>query len=62
MNPPLTRKLGLGHFAYLRAIVQGLDTAACWERYLAIEGQSRPGSARSWCGPRCAPTAMGSPG
>jgi len=40
MNPPLTRKLGLGHFAYLRAIVQGLDTAACWERYLAIEGQS----------------------
>ncbi|MEY2872862.1 MAG: hypothetical protein RLZZ373_233 [Pseudomonadota bacterium] len=40
MTPATTRKLGLGHFAYLRAIVQGLDTAACWERYLAIEGQS----------------------
>jgi site-specific recombinase XerD len=35
---PLRRKLHAGHFAFARALVQGLDTAASWERYLALEG------------------------
>ena len=29
---PLRRKLHAGHFAFARALVQGLDTAASWER------------------------------
>lgn len=40
--PPLptrTRKLHLGHFAFMRAVVQGLDTRAAWDRYLRIEGE-----------------------
>lgn len=32
------RKLHLGHFAFARALVQGLDVTVSWERYLAIEG------------------------
>lgn len=34
----LPRKLHLGHFAFMRALVQGLDTRTAWHRYLAIEG------------------------
>jgi site-specific recombinase XerD len=39
-QPPSTRRLHLGHFAYMRAVVQGLDTGTAWARYLAIEGQA----------------------
>jgi site-specific recombinase XerD len=39
--PPATgaRKLHLGHFAFMRAVLQGLDTRDSWERYLRIEGE-----------------------
>ncbi|WP_051516946.1 phage integrase family protein [Herbaspirillum sp. RV1423] len=37
--PPTRRKLHLGHFAFMRALVQGLDTGASWDRYLRIEGE-----------------------
>ena len=33
-----SRKLSSGHFAFMRAVVQGLDVRASWERYLALEG------------------------
>ncbi len=33
-----SRKLHIGHFAFVRALVQGADTKAAWERYLQIEG------------------------
>ena len=33
-----SRKLHIGHFAFMRALVQGADTKAAWERYLQIEG------------------------
>ncbi|MGZ5799462.1 MAG: phage integrase family protein, partial [Burkholderiaceae bacterium] len=33
------RKLHRGHFAFMRAVVQGIDTRASWERYLRIEGE-----------------------
>lgn len=33
------RKLHLGHFAFMRALVQGLDTRLAWHRYLRIEGE-----------------------
>ena len=32
------RKLSLGHFAFMRAVVQGVDARASWNRYLAVEG------------------------
>ncbi len=32
------RKLHLGHFAFMRAVAQGLDTRDSWDRYLRIEG------------------------
>jgi site-specific recombinase XerD len=35
--PP--RKLHLGHFAFMRALVQGVDTRTSWNRYLRIEGE-----------------------
>lgn len=35
------RKLHLGHFAFMRALVQGLDTRASWDRYLRVEGEHR---------------------
>lgn len=49
--PPLTvpresmptgrrRSLHVGHFAFMRAVVQGVNTAASWDRYLHVEGQS----------------------
>src|SRR5690349_18955165 len=37
-TPPTPRKLHAGHFAFTRAVVQGLDARAMWERYLRIEG------------------------
>lgn len=33
------RKLHLGHFAFMRAVVQRVDTRASWERYLRVEGE-----------------------
>ena len=35
----VSRKLHIGHFAFIRAIVQGMDAAKAWERYLQIEGR-----------------------
>ena len=32
------RKLHVGHFAFMRSVVQGLDSRESWERYLHIEG------------------------
>lgn len=37
--PERGRKLHLGHFAFARALVQGIDTRDSWERYLQIEGE-----------------------
>lgn len=34
-----TRKLHLGHIAFMRAVVQGLNTREAWDRYLRIEGE-----------------------
>lgn len=34
-----SRKLHLGHVAFMRAVVQGLDTRESWNRYLRIEGE-----------------------
>ena len=34
------RKLHKGHFAFMRALVQGLDERAAWNRYLAQEGDA----------------------
>lgn len=31
--------LHAGHFAFMRAVVQGLDAAAAWQRYLQVDGQ-----------------------
>lgn len=42
-HPPATqpvRKVHAGHFAFMRAVVQGVDTQASWDRYLRIEGES----------------------
>ncbi|WP_213959433.1 phage integrase family protein [Variovorax sp. dw_954] len=33
------RKLHSGHFAFMRALVQGLDENASWNRYLHLEGE-----------------------
>ncbi|NTB05867.1 phage integrase family protein [Agrobacterium tumefaciens] len=33
------RKLHSGHFAFMRAYVQGLDLREMWDRYLAVEGK-----------------------
>lgn len=32
-------RLHAGHFAFMRAVVQGLDTRQSWDRYLRIEGE-----------------------
>ncbi len=37
--PTRRRQLHLGHFAFMRALVQGIDTRASWERYLRSEGE-----------------------
>ena len=39
----ISRKLHLGHFAFMRAVVQGIDASHAWERYLQIEGNHRDG-------------------
>jgi site-specific recombinase XerD len=36
----LGRRLHAGHFAFMRAVVQGVDVAAAWDRYLRVEGES----------------------
>jgi hypothetical protein len=33
------RKLHVGHFAFMRAVVQGLDPRDSWDRYLRLEGE-----------------------
>lgn len=33
------RKLHSGHFAFMRALTQGLDERASWNRYLSLEGK-----------------------
>ncbi|WP_247351035.1 phage integrase family protein [Ralstonia pseudosolanacearum] len=33
------RHLHLGHFAFLRAVIQGLDARPMWARYLAVDGE-----------------------
>jgi site-specific recombinase XerD len=39
--PPVdtSRKLHIGHFAFMRALIQGADSKAAWQRYLQIEGE-----------------------
>jgi site-specific recombinase XerD len=34
------RKLHVGHFAFMRSVVQGLDPRQSWERYFRIEGEA----------------------
>lgn len=34
------RKLHVGHFAFMRAVVQGLDPRDSWDRYLRLEGEA----------------------
>lgn len=36
---PHSRKLHLGHFAFMRSVVQGVDTRGSWDRYLRLEGE-----------------------
>lgn len=38
--PTRGRKLHVGHFAFMRAVVQGLDARQSWERFLATEGEA----------------------
>jgi hypothetical protein len=33
------RKFTSGHFAFMRAVVQGIDVRASWDRYLRTEGE-----------------------
>ena len=33
------RKLHVGHFAFMRAVVQGVDVRSSWDRYLRVEGE-----------------------
>jgi site-specific recombinase XerD len=39
LSAPPARKLHLGHFAFMRSLVEGLDTRDSWNRYLRIEGE-----------------------
>ncbi len=36
---PPPRKLHSGHFAFMRALAQGLDERVSWDRYLKLEGE-----------------------
>lgn len=38
-RPDRKRKLHSGHFAFMRAVAQGLDATSVWDRYLRIEGE-----------------------
>ena len=40
IHPGRQRKLHVGHFAFMRSVVQGLDPRHSWERYLQIEGEA----------------------
>ena len=33
------RKLHVGHFAFMRAVAQGIDVRSSWDRYLRVEGE-----------------------
>jgi len=33
------RKFTSGHFAFMRAVVQGIDVRASWDRYLRTQGE-----------------------
>ncbi|GIZ52861.1 phage integrase family protein [Noviherbaspirillum aridicola] len=33
------QRLHAGHFAFMRAVIQGLDTRQSWDRYLRLEGE-----------------------
>ena len=33
------RKLHVGHFAFMRAVVQGIDVRSSWDRYVRVEGE-----------------------
>ena len=39
MKNGTARKLHRGHFAFMRALAQGLDERASWDRYLRLEGE-----------------------
>ncbi|MES2945397.1 MAG: phage integrase family protein, partial [Pseudomonadota bacterium] len=39
-HQPQRRKLSSSHFAFMRALAQGLDQAESWDRYLAVDGSS----------------------
>lgn len=38
-SPVYAKKLHLGHFAFMRSVVQGIDTRGSWDRYLRLEGE-----------------------
>ncbi|MDM0029801.1 phage integrase family protein [Variovorax saccharolyticus] len=38
-SPAPSRRLHSGHFAFMRALAQGLDERASWDRYLRLEGE-----------------------
>ena len=42
MKPPkpTLRRLHRSHFAFMRALAQGLDARQSWERYLRLEGEA----------------------
>ncbi len=44
-TPTRARKLHVGHFAFMRAVVQGIDVRSSWNHYLRIEGEA--GDARA---------------
>lgn len=39
MTPLQPRKLHRGHFAFMRALAQGIDERTSWDRYLRLEGE-----------------------
>ncbi|MGS0757035.1 hypothetical protein ACVBEH_21845 [Roseateles sp. GG27B] len=39
-HPGRQRKLHVGHFAFMRSVVQGLDPRDSWTRYLQLEGEA----------------------
>ena len=39
VSPARQRKLHVGHFAFMRSVVQGLDPRDSWERYFRVEGE-----------------------
>ena len=40
MGAARQRKLHVGHFAFMRSVVQGLDPRESWERYFRVEGEA----------------------